>query len=145
MNLFQAIYCNQYEELVRTGRDGSKAHKNGIVIITVAIVLNLFSIVLLLVIFGHAGFLASPMREVAGMTGSGRRAGRLIALVLLIIIGFAVWLTIGRKDYYDRTIQSFIRLPHPKQKQAAKKGAAYLLGSVGVFILLLILSFVMTR
>ena len=29
MNVLQALFCNQYNELVKTGRDGNKARKNG--------------------------------------------------------------------------------------------------------------------
>ena len=43
MNVLQALFCNQYDELVRTGRDGNKARKNGLILCAVCITLNIFT------------------------------------------------------------------------------------------------------
>jgi hypothetical protein len=136
MNLFQSIYCNQYEELVRTGRDGDKAHKNGIIIITVAIVVNLFSLFFILMLLGRAGALPGYIERMAGPT-SGKAIGRLIAAVMVIVVGAIVWVTFGREAYYRQTIRSFTTLPAEEQKRVARQGAVYFLGSIGVFLLLI--------
>lgn len=137
MNIFQCVYCNQYEELVRTGRDGGKAHKNGIIIITVAIVVNIFALAVLLILMGKGGFLTGPAHRIADMAGSGKAAGKLIAAVLIVIIGAIVWFTLGRDSYFEKTIYDFNGLPEDLQKRATRTGTIYLFGSVGLFLLLM--------
>lgn len=145
MNLFQAIYCNQYEELLRTGRDAGKAHKNGIVIITVAIVINFFTVALILVLMGKGSSFSPFVHRVAEGAGSGRAAGRLIAAVMLLLVGAGVWGTFGKRSYYQRTIEAFSSMGEGDQKRVAKRGAAYFLGSIGIFILLLMASLFIHR
>lgn len=137
MNLFQAIYCNQYEELLRTGRDTHKARKNGIVIITVAVVINLFTLLYTAMLLGRGGPFAPWLHQLTGALGSGRRAGQVVALILIGVVGVLVYFTFGRAAYYHKTIAQFHTLPPARQKRIARLGAAYLLGSVGLLILLI--------
>ncbi len=137
MNWFQSIYCNQYAELKAKPTGAANARKNGIIIITVTLVINIFTAVELLMLFGKQSFLGHEVNDFFHQFSSGRAAGKLIGLLLMGIIGSIIYFTIGRESYYNKTIETFEMQDDTEKKATSRKGAAFFLTSIGVFIVLM--------
>ena len=135
MNLFDCITCNQYYELVKTGRDGKKALFNGNL-------LNTACIFLLLLTFVNIVFLNSAVEQtysesLASIFGerSGKRLGELMAIPLLAIIYFAVKKTIGTEPHFERITSAFDALSEPDKKAIFKRGSVFLFTCFGLFLI----------
>lgn len=144
MNIFQAIYCNQYAELKRNGRDVSKARKNGILLITAMLVLDLFLLMMLINIFADDSSIGITIKKLFSQLPTGRQSGRLIGIVLFVIVVSMVYVTVGRKEYFNKSILRFEALDEPMQKDIEKKATIFVFGSIGLlFILLMLFLFVL--
>ncbi len=136
MNLLQSLYCNQYLDLKKQGKEYA-ANKNGNIIVTVALLCNVLTMFFLL------AFLSNVFADVMGDTvrnffggSSGKTIGRLIAIILMLIIYPVVTNTVGKKENYDSTIAEFEVLPAEEQKAVAKRGLIYFFGSIGAAIVI---------
>src|SRR5688500_12393192 len=115
MNLFQSIYCNQYAELKRNGRDATKARKNGIILIAAMLVLDVFLFMMLINTFAQDSAAGKSMIKFFEQFGSGRNTGKLLGAVLFFLIIGVVYITIGKQNYFDKTITKFEDLDEATQ------------------------------
>jgi hypothetical protein len=134
MNLLQSLYCNQYLELKQQGKE-SAANKNGNVIATVSLFCNVVTVLMLLSVLSNffADYMGDAIRNVFHGS-SGRMVGRLIAIIGLALTFPIVKFTVGKKEYFDKTIATFEALPEAEQKAASKRGLIYFFGSIGAAI-----------
>src|SRR3569833_1059960 len=83
MNLIETIYCSQYYEFKKSGRDPQKGRLNGTLLSAVIIILGGVGVFL---VFNK--FIGSHL--VSGLSSggfSGKFIGKMVGLVLLLIIG----------------------------------------------------------
>lgn len=130
MNLFQSLYCNQYHDLKKQGKE-SAAYKNGNVLLTVALFCNVVTVVILLSLLSgaFAHYMGGAIRDVFHGS-SGRLVGRTIAILGLVVIFPIVKFTIGKKENFDKTIALFEALPEAEQEAISKRGLIYFFGSI---------------
>ncbi len=121
MNFFQCLLCNQYAEISKRGGDARKAQLNMLLLSTVLITLY---IILAFIYYDrfHPGFLNKYFN---GNGLRGKDTGRLIGAVLGVIIFVLLKLTIGKKSWYDKTIEKFNGISEEEQKRTAQKGLRY--------------------
>ena len=134
MNLLRAVYCNQYAELKKNGRDASKARTNGTILISAMIILNIMTAILLLASFASSSESFKTINRFFRQFGNGRSTGRLLAIFLFILITPVIYGIFGRKSFFEKTVSSFEELSPSEQKKVEKKGLVYVLVSVGVFL-----------
>ena len=135
MNLFDCVTCNQYYELVKTGRDGKKALFNGNL-------LNATCILLLLLTFMNLAFLNTATERnfsehIASVFGerSGKGIGELMAIPVLAIIYFAVKKTIGTEKHFERITAEFDALGETDKKAIFKRGSVFVFTCLGLFLI----------
>lgn len=148
MNLLKAIYWNQYYELKQKGK-AHVARKQGTLLVTIAIVLFIFSIFFLLMVF-VPDFEKDSNRFLRKSFGrnSGRAIGKIGAILLILVIYPIINFTIGSsKVYYDSIVKSSLLLSADEQKAMSKKGLKSFLLPVILFgiamIALLIKTFIL--
>lgn len=137
MNLFQCIYCDQYAELIVTDEVPHKARNNGIFLTTVSLALNLFTILLVVNLLADIyppaqGWLA----WYRDCFGDSWGADALFVLEATVVLFLLVRFLIGREDYYFATITAYSKLDPPGQKKVVRRGANYVLLSIGAFLLI---------
>ena len=145
MNLFQSIYCNQYAELKRNGRDTTKARKNGIILIAAMLVLDVFLFMMLINTFAQDSAPGKSLIKFFEQFGSGRNTGKLLGAVLFFLIIGVVYITIGKQNYFDKTIRKFEDLEAAKQKRIEKNATIYVFANIGLLFILLIVSLFTNR
>lgn len=142
MNIFKALYCNQYYELKPKGK-GAAARTNGTRLLAVGIALNIITIVVFMMIF--SGYFTDAFGDmVTDIFGrrSGRSLGRVIALIPFLIALPLIRYTLGTEANYNTLIAGFESLSPEEQKRVSTKGLYYFIISMGAFILALILAFI---
>lgn len=135
MNLFKAIYCNQYFSLKKQGKEFF-ARKNGHIIATVSIILYAFSVFLLLMTFvpDFDREMSRFFRKTFG-GANGKFIGQLITLLLFVSVYPLLKFTIGSNRIYNKTIEKFSKLPEEEQQKVSDKGLAFfILSIVSIFI-----------
>lgn len=138
MNIFEAIFMSQYAELKKNGRDTSKAKINGIVLVGVMLMLNVFTIVLFVVFHMEGSAPARWLDDVGDVFGSGRSGGRLMALVSMAVLCGITYLWLGSDKRYQQMITEFEGLDAIAQKAMSKRGLMYFIVSLVLFLLVLI-------
>jgi len=133
MNLLASIYCNQYFELKKKGKEAS-ARYNGTILTTFALVLILFAIYIFMVTFfpDVEKEMNRFVRKTVGRT-SGRMFGKILALVLMVIAYLSIRFTLGTEKRYQKIVQTFEKLPVSNQKQISKKGLQTFIAAI-IFI-----------
>lgn len=131
MNLLQALYCNQYHELKPKGK-ADLAIKNGTALTTIALVLNLLTIVFLLVLLvpDFADFMEDLMKDIFGRR-RGRTIGMLIAGIPFLLLYPAIRFTMGRNASFERLVARFEDLPEARQEAISRRGKLYFFVSLG--------------
>ena len=139
MNLFKAIYCNQYFELKPKGKENS-AKKNGTVLSAIALLLYFFSVFfILLLLFPDLG------REIEGVFKDvfGRRAGRMAAKisvgVIMVLCFLIVKFTLDKDSVYNKTITEFESMSCEQQANISKQGLIFFVTSIVLIIVSLII------
>ena len=139
MNLFKAIYCNQYFELKPKGKENS-AKKNGTVLSAIALLLYFFSVFfILLLLFPDLG------REIEGVFKDvfGRRAGRMAAkisvAVIMVLCFLIVKFTLDKDSVYNKTITEFESMSCEQQANISKQGLIFFVTSIVLIIVSLII------
>lgn len=142
MNIFKALYCNQYYELKPKGK-GAAARTNGTRLLAVGIALNIITIVIFMMIFSEdfTDAFGDMITDVFGRR-SGRSIGRVVALIPFLIALPLVRYTLGTESNYNALIAEFESLSPEEQKQVSQKGLYYFIISMGAIILAVILTFV---
>lgn len=136
MNVFEAIYCSQYYELKKTGRDPMKGRTNGTIFIAAIVMLVIISVIVLIAHFSPGG---SMSRFFRGTGLSGRSTGKILGLGGIAIIGAILHFTIGSKSSYQKMIARWEQLPDDVLKGSGKK-ALITFGVVFVIFLLVMFS-----
>lgn len=132
MTLLQSLYCNQYYDLKKQGKEYA-AHKNGNITVTVSLLFNVCTVFFLLAFLSDsfADFIGHGFKHFfQGITGKGM--GRLIALLLMATIYPIVIYTVGKKENFDKTIAAFEAMSDAEQKEVSSKGIKYFFGSIGI-------------
>ena len=145
MNLFQSIYCNQYAELKRNGRDATKARKNGIILIAAMLVLDVFLFVMLINTFAKDSAAGKSLIKFFEQFGSGRNTGKLLGALLFFLIIGLVYITIGKQNYFDKTITKFEDLDEARQKRIEQNATIYVFANIGLLFILLMVSLFASR
>jgi len=131
MTPFQCLLCNQYAEITKNGRDGRKAQLNTLMLLTVMFTLWVV-IMMLLYDYIHPGFLRENV-IVEGL--SGKAIGRLLGCIVGVIIFICLKLTIGTKNWYNKTIEEYNSLPEEEQTRISKKGIRFfIIGFIPIMI-----------
>ena len=132
MNLFGALYCNQYYKLKEQGKEHT-AQKNGTILATVALVLFLFGLFMLLIslVPDFEREMNGIFRKVFGVRrSSGRAIGQIIGLLLFASAYPMVKFTVGPDNVYQRTISYFESLTETEQLAISKKGFQFFISSI---------------
>ncbi|GAB4414240.1 MAG: hypothetical protein OHK0039_21850 [Bacteroidia bacterium] len=134
MNLLQAIYCSQYDELRARGK-GDAARGNGILLATIVLVMHFFTAMFLFAMLSPA-FAAAMQGALHAVFGEqmGRTAGYLIALVPLALVYPLVARVWGSQEAFGATVRAFEALPQEAQRQVSRRGLIYFFASIIVAI-----------
>ena len=141
MNLFDCVICNQYYDLVNTGRDGSKALFNGNLLNTTCIFLMLLTLCNLTLM--NSALAENLFTWVGSEFGerSGKGLSELMALPLLALIYFIVKKTIGTKTRFDRIISEFDSMDETSKKTIFKRGSVFVFTCLGLFLITFFVQF----
>ena len=134
MNIFQALYCNQYYELKPKGKEAA-ARINANRLLGISLSLNFISLVVLIMVISpdFADAFGDLIRDIFGQR-QGRTVGKIIALVPFLIFMPLVQFTMGIQTRYDQLISRFDALSSSEQKSVSNKGLYYFIASmVGIF------------
>ena len=107
MNLLETIYCSQYYELKKTGRDPLKARVNGTLLCATVILLALVPIG---VIVNRIAPHLLPAHWFRGLLSDGvpaRSVGKILGFIALVIVGGLLHLTIGSKRNYQKMMDEW--------------------------------------
>lgn len=138
MNFIETIYCSQYYELKKSGRDPEKGRLNGTLLNATVLILGLIAIVVLINKFAGNQLVNS----LPSWGFSGKFIGRIVAIVLLLVIGGTFSLTIGSRANYNKMMQRWEQLPVAVLEQTIKSALNIFGITFGVFLLVMIVSFV---
>ncbi|MEP6610255.1 MAG: hypothetical protein ABJA76_00160 [Mucilaginibacter sp.] len=134
MNLIETIYCSQYYELKKSNRDPQKGRLNGTLLSAVMIILAVVGI-------GLAANKFTGSHWLNGLSSSGfsgKFIGRIVALVLLVVIGGTLSFTYGSRQNYNKMMQRWEQLPVEVLEQTIKT-ALKIFGIVfGVFLVVIV-------
>lgn len=141
MNFIQKLYCSQYYELKKNGKEAS-AKQNGNVLVTLALLLNFFTIMFVLVTISPdiKDFMEDSIEDVFGRS-AGRSVGKILALIPFGVIYGIIHFTYGSDSSYNATIAEFDTFNEEKQKHTSKSSMKYFIGSIVLFALSLSLLF----
>ena len=133
MNLFDCVTCNQYYELVKTGRDARKARFNGNLLNAVCILLLLLTV---FTFFLNGAVEKRFFEKLASDFGerSGKGLGELMAIPLLAVIYFIIKTTIGSESRFERITAEFDSLGETDKKVIFKRGSIFVFSCLGLFL-----------
>ncbi len=142
MNVFKALYCNQYYELKPQGKEAS-ARSNGTRLLTVSVALNIITLVVLIMVFSEdfTDAFGDLIKDVFGRR-TGRSVGKIVALIPFLISLPLIRYTLGRESSYNMLIAEFEELPEETRKQISKKGLQYFIASMVAMGLSVVLIFI---
>ena len=123
MTLLQCLLCNQYADISKRGGNASKAHLNTLLLSTALITLL---IITAFVFYDQLspGFLNKYLN---GLGMRGKDIGRLLGAIVGVIIFFLLKLAIGKKSWYDKTIEEFNNYSVEEQKRISRRGIRFFL------------------
>jgi hypothetical protein len=143
MNWIQAVFCNQYEELVRTGRDGAKAKANGLILCSAMILVNFLTFFFILQLIPHFKEASDNFANNWVGSFSGKTMGKILGIILFSIIYMIFYQIVGKNHWYENTIRQFNSYPIEIQKSIAQKGMYYVIGSIVVFLVVFLMNMVL--
>ncbi len=134
MNLLQCLYCNQYLDLKKQGKEYA-ANTNGNIVVTVSLFCNVMTVIFLFsVLSGPFADLMGDTVKNAFQNDNGKMVGRMIGIIGLAMIFPFVKFTIGKKENFDKTIAVFESMTEAEQNATSKRGLVYFFGSIGAII-----------
>lgn len=137
MRFLEIIYYSQYYELEKTGKDPQKGRVNGTLLSATIIILLIASAGMLLSEFApHNAIVAGIQRFISGWGGGGRALGKLVAALLLVVIGGLLWFTVGSVASYNRIAEKYKQRPEEEQKKTIRQSLYIFLFTFGLFLLL---------
>ena len=139
MNVFKALYCNQYYELKPKGK-ANEARNYGTRLLIVSTALNIIVLVILLMFISEdfTDWFSDTLRDIFGRSQS-RTVGRVVAIIPFIIAFPLVRFTLGRQEVYDKLIAEFTSLSDREQLCISKRGFYYFIASLIAFFIALVL------
>jgi hypothetical protein len=141
MRFLEIIYFSQYYELKKSGKDPMKGRLNGTLLSATIIILNLISLILLtLKAAPHSAVAMYISNFFSGYSGSGKALGKLLALVLLAVIGGLLWATTGSEASYKRIAEKYQAFTEEEQKSTVKQSLLIFFFSFAVFLVLIIMT-----
>ncbi|HRH49288.1 MAG TPA: hypothetical protein PLP23_11105 [Panacibacter sp.] len=135
MNILQALFCNQYDELVKTGRDGNKARKNGLILCAVCIVLNILTICCFF--FWTTPTLTNYL-DSASEYLEGKTIGKILFAAAFGVILLILRYSIGTEKHFNSLVSKFNELAEADQKAINCKAMIYCFGSIILFLLVVL-------
>ena len=134
MGPFEIIYCSQYYELKKNGRDPMKGRLNGTILSAVMLMLVVAALVIVFTYFVPHNPISEFFRSTINRRGSGRSTGKFVGLLCTAALGFIVWLTIGSKKNYEQMIEGWQQLPDEVLKKTIKQSLFLFLASFAIFL-----------
>lgn len=138
MNLIQTIYCSQYYDLKKNGRDHTKGRTNGTLLVAAMMLLILVSVIVLYNVYMPGNGMDRFFR---GTGISGRAMGKLLGLGGLAALYALLNFTVGSKSSYNRMIQQWQGLSDEELKNASKTALKVFLTVFVAFIGAMIAAF----
>jgi hypothetical protein len=125
MNVFKALYCNQYYELKPKGK-GDAAKLNGSRLLAVCLAIDLILLVVILMVLSgdFADAFGDLIKDIFGRR-TGRTVGKVLALIPFLIFLPLIQYTLGTDASYNKTISEFESLSPEEQKRVSKKGLVF--------------------
>ncbi len=142
MSIIETIYCSQYYELKKMGKDPMKGRINGTLLSATIILLSLATLFVVFNYFSHSHWLSHYFRGhlEGGMTG--RSTGKILGLLGLLIVGGILNFTYGSKERYQRMIMDWEQMSEDVLQQTIKRSLKIFGVVFGSFLLVMILNFV---
>lgn len=138
MRFLEIIYYSQYYELKKAGKDPLKGRVNGTLLSATIIMLNLGSALLLLFkLAPHSGIARWLKHLFSGYDGSGKALGKIIAALLLVVVGGLLWFTISSVSSYNRIAEKYMQLPEETQQKTIKQSLFLFMFSFALFLIFL--------
>ena len=135
MNLIETIYCSQYYELKKSGRDPQKGRLNGTLLSAVVIILAMVGIGL-----AANKFIGSHLLTGLSSSGfSGKFVGRIVGFVLLLVVGGTLSFTYGNQQNYNKMMRRWEQLPADVLEQTVKTALKIFGITFGLFLILIVI------
>jgi hypothetical protein len=140
MNYIETIYCSQYYELKKMGKDPMKGRLNATLLTAAMILLLLICVGVIVDHTASRPVISRFFLHGIGKGMSGRSLGKIIALVGMASIGGLLYVTYGSEARYKRMIEEWDQLPDEVLKKTPIR-ALKIFGVVfGAFLLVMILN-----
>ncbi|CAN5450836.1 hypothetical protein BH09BAC6_BH09BAC6_35860 [soil metagenome] len=142
MNFFETIYCSQYYELRKSGRDPQKGRLNGTLLSATILILGIVSAAVIMNKI-LPGYFSSHFFSDAAETGfSGKAMGKVLGALALLIFGGLLNFTIGSKTNYERMMLKWEWLPEHELEKTIKTSLKIFGITFGIFLLIIVGNFV---
>ncbi|MCD6011997.1 MAG: hypothetical protein K0Q79_1859 [Flavipsychrobacter sp.] len=138
MNLIQTIYCSQYYELKKSGRDYTKGRTNGTVLVAAILLLIIIAVIVPYCVYVPGNGIDRMFR---GTGMSGRAMGKILGLGGLALLYGILNFTAGSKSSYDRMIQQWENMSDDELKATVKKAMKIFFVAFGLFLIAMIAAF----
>ena len=139
MNVFSKIYAYQYFELSKSSKQ-DEAHKNGVYIISVVILL--FTVGTMFLAIGVFPDLRDYLED-AFEGKRGRGIGKIFVLIPFALIYLVVKFSYGTEKFYTKAIELFNELNQEEKEKVSDEGkrllnrsVIFFIGAMAVFFLL---------
>ena len=142
MNIIETIYCSQYYELKKSGRDPMKGRLNGTLLSATVILLVVISVGVIIDHYSKGHFFKHVFRINLEHSYSARTIGRILGLVGIVVVGGILNFTYASKARYQKMIVDWEQLPEALLENAIKRSLKVFFAVFGAFLLVMILSFV---
>ena len=138
MKLLETIYCSQYYELKKMGKDPMKARLNGTLLSAVVILLLLMPFILIVNHYFPHNFIYRFLSYINNGMGGGKFAGKVLGLACLAIIAGLLYLTIGSKKNYESKMVEWSMLPETVLQKSLKTSLVIFFCSFAFFVLVIV-------
>lgn len=138
MNLAETIYCSQYYEIKKNGKDPAKGRTNGTVLVAAMILLLLVSVIVVYNVYMPGNGMDRLFR---GTGISGRSMGKIIGLGGLAALYAILNFTVGSKSSYERMMRQWETMPDEELKATVKKALKIFFSVFLFFIVAMIAAF----
>ncbi len=138
MNVFKALYCNQYYELEPKGK-ADMAKKIGTILLTIALVILLLALFFLLIAFfpDVERDLDKCFKRTFG-NSNGKFIGRFVGLLLFAGVYPLIRYTIGKESNYQNIITEFNTKSKTEKANISRKGLWFFISAIVFLVISLI-------
>ncbi|MEO7311962.1 MAG: hypothetical protein ABIX01_16270 [Chitinophagaceae bacterium] len=121
MSPIETIFCSQYYELKKGGRDAAKGRLNATILTSVLLMMLLAGFLIILTYFVPHNPIAAFLKSATRAVGYSRWSGKLLGVGCAAILGLIVWLTFGSKTNYERMAVGWDQLPDAVLQKTIRK------------------------